>query len=198
MAEIKYAAVEVWDFIRSNLDEISERPQLVANDSDAGVQVYIGADGDIPHVHVYMDGELKMEAELTIERVCFTVMSSIYENFMGGVNKFVNDMLDIDDDDDKDADPNNWSEFDQVESIDDREQELTSAVEDCLSVFEPDLAEKLGDEYDDTLDDIKDVIAEYLFKIRGVSIHRPMYLETEDGGQEFHTHPYPEIDFDAE
>lgn len=80
-----------------------------------------------------------------------------------------------------------------LDVIDLREAELDDAVIQCLMDF----SENIGyePEIENIISDVKEMICEYLYREHGVSVYRPMFLETADGGEVYYDYPYPEIDF---
>ena len=81
------------------------------------------------------------------------------------------------------------------EIIEDREFELTSAMEDVLEVFCNGITEIDGNP-DEMVEYFKDLVSEQLYRKFGISIYRPMYLENENCELEFEDFPYEEMIFD--
>lgn len=186
---------EVFDYSIENFQDLSDAMELIAENKDTGTEVFLSILNGMPYIQVYMDNDLLDEMTMTTEEECSAVTKSVYDEYLGDAAEIISKELDVDDEDDEPE----MELAEQLDAVDDRDQELGNAVEDFMSILAPNLEEIAGTEYDDIMEDVLDLVCEYMYRVRGISVYRPMFLEDEDIPEGYFTEfPYPEIDFDSE
>ena len=81
--------------------------------------------------------------------------------------------------------------------IEGREAELNGAVSDMLEVFLIGAKDDFDyeEEFDDLVSHFKEKTCEFLYRVCGLSVYRPMYLENEYGELDYEEFPYDEIEY---
>lgn len=78
--------------------------------------------------------------------------------------------------------------------IDEREEEIDSAVREFVNIVSDTGCYNLTDE---AMDDLKEHFLEYMYRKWGIGIYRPMYLEDADTGEDYFTeYPYDDMVFE--
>ncbi len=173
MTEIIVEPDEVWEyFFGSEVDYLGEI--IAGTDEYGGVEILLSADRktDMPEISVYVCGVCERVESLTTPEECAETVQEIYDEFLYG----------------------EVPECEAAEIIADREWELDAAVEDFVNSA----AAKTVDLPQEAIDDIKDHFCEYIARKYGVEVHRPMWIEFDDGEKEFVTKPYSVMEFDDE
>lgn len=156
---------EVWHFFMANKDVIEECPELLASNDETGVDIYITAEDDLPYIYVNDEDNQLCEEAITDEEDCNAIMEYIYEEFLGD-------------------DP--ISVYDDI--IAEREDELSTAVDDFLRVALLDLPVTTA-----IVEACKESLLEKLAEEYAAHIYRPMWLEDDDGNEEFFEYPYTKL-----
>lgn len=174
----------VWEYFKQNEKDIDNSMVVIAENTKYGVEVYISKRGLCPELLVALDTE-EIDSQVCIgEEECADIARYFYEEYLSDESAGV--LL---------GDFEDTSPSDEAMMIDDRELEIDDAVYALLYTL-------LGDEgieygyIDDLCEDLKDRMCSFLYTDYDISIYRPMYLETEDGTNEFYEYPYPEMDSD--
>lgn len=197
MKNIYIEAEEAWDYAVNHQDELAEKEELLAEDEDFGISVHMSIEEGIAEdiLITFMvfqdDDEIYMDFCENAEE-CQEALKYIYNKYLSGnINEFMdlgyNDYLEKND-----------CENDTEENIDDailsREMELDDAVADLLDIVAPNFL--LEANCDDGIDRLKDLICEHLYTDFNISVYRPMFLENEDGEDEFFEYPYEEMEIE--
>lgn len=184
MIKIYVEAADVWDYFRTHMDELRTKQKLIAERTEYGVEILLTEEHGCPVITAVLDEE-EQESGLAIsEDDCYEIVTRIYDEYLS--DDFINRLID---------DAEGYTSSEQLDMIDEREMELDDAVYALLDVFIQNLCD-ITDDPDALCEDVKEHICEYLFRKHDISIYRPMYLECEDGTDEFFEFPYDEIDFD--
>lgn len=187
---------DVWDFFQAHQGYLRSMMEEVAVDDETGVTVYVTEEAGMPDIVVHSD-DVKIYSEQCVSRTdCTTTVSKIIFDYLGG--GAASKVCAMNNREEEVAE-----EYDRYEiecEMDDREAALDSAVFVMLCDFLEMPLEEVCDsaqEADKIYDDIKDHLAEYLYRKWNISIRRPMYLETEDGEEFFEEYPYEHMEFDG-
>lgn len=183
-------AENVWDYFEESEEQLSSGVmEKIASNNDYGVEIFLTGDEDgYPIVVVIVDDEVVEEEYILNKEDCYDTVSKYYDTYLShSAIDFLSGEHDSFDEDISD----------ELDKIDEREGELDEAIYTCLDVFVPNLLD-ISRDPDSVYEDIKDHLCEYLYRKYGVSVYRPMYLECEDGSDEFFEFPYSEMEFDDE
>lgn len=172
---------EVWSYSAENRKMLTDSMTLIACNDLYGIDIYLTIINNIVEVIVAADDNEVYSEKLVDEDDCISKIAMIYDNYL---NEDVVSRL---------TDDRELSQLDKDYMIDERESELDYAVMDLLDVFAPNYMD-FSDDPDKMIEKLKDLISEYLYKSCGISIYRPMYLENENGEDEFEEYPYPEME----
>lgn len=184
MAErIIVEANDVWDYFLWQKHELQGSMKEIAKNDEYGVEIYLTSDKDLPLIVVTADDEEVYEEHIISRHDCATTVKDIYDEYL--TSNAIKALT---------GDDNEYTAAEEMEMIDDRESELTDAVYVLLLEFAANIFE-VAEDADELCEGIKDLICEYLYRKHGISVYRPMYLEDEDGTDEFVEFPYPEIEF---
>lgn len=175
---------EVWEHFEEHEKELSTKAEMIATNSDYGIEICLTEDNGLPSVIVSADGELLDEESYWCERDCTDGVREMYDKYL---SKDVIDILTGED--------NEYTLSEQLEIIDERESEIDDALYDFLTALAPNFFE-VADNPDEICEELKDNICEYLFSQHGISVYRPMFLEDEDGTDYFTEFPYPEMELE--
>lgn len=141
---------EIRKFYNENRIALESEYSLVAEEKDAGVEIYITDESGLPYFVVEVDGKSEYEAkantEAEIEKV-YAMLLNLYVSEVDGEECFSEEDID-------------------------RIDEIRSATIDYLSVllgFEP---EEFFD--DDCIEEIASAFEEYLFDAYGFSVYHPI------------------------
>lgn len=196
MARIMVSAAEVWQYAMEYENELDGGVlELIAEDEETGVEVYLSVLNEEPYVQVYMDNDLIDDVSFSDEESCIDTVSKMYDKYLSGANALMA-ALSGEDEEEEDAE---MEIAEKLDLVDEREQELGDAVDLFLQELAPNIEEIAGDELPDIYEDVLDLVCEYLYRVRGISVYRPMFLDDDDYEEGYFTEfPYPEIDFDNE
>lgn len=188
-ARIIIEANDVWNYLMSHKTELASSMKLIAENQEYGIKIFLACDshtkyGDSPAIVVAADDD-EIRWEPVVDRVdCTDTVKAMYDTYLS--QRVVNAFIDED---------NERTIAEELEEIDERETELDDAIYECLVAIIPDLFD-IVDDPDELCEDLKDHICEYLYTHHEISVYRPMYLEVEDGTDEFVEFPYPEMEVD--
>ena len=179
-------ASDVWDYFMEHKSELANSLTMIAENHEYGIGIFLTEDDDLPLIMVTADDEEIEEEAIVSRRDCESTVGEIYDKYLSKdvVNILIDESVD-------------YTEAEELETIDEREMELDDAIYGCLMAIAPNLFD-IADDPDELCEDLKDHICEYLYTQHGISVYRPMYLETEDGTDEFTEFPYPEMELEEE
>ena len=182
---------QLWAYYKDNQADLMKSMHMVAGNQEFGVEIYLSDDEGYPNISLHVD-----EMQL-LENICISkndleyTAEEMYDTYL--TNKAVDALAEIAEDLKEEEVDNSDEQFD----IDVREYDLDVAVADFVNIATDDLkAHKLLSE--EAIDDIKDHFLQYLYLKHGLDIYRPMFLEFEDGTEEFKTRPYPDLELEDE
>ena len=194
MQDIYVTPEDIWDYYEDNLKDLEKCMHKIAENKDYGVVVYLTDDEGFPGIIVDADGETVYTDFVATPKDCVDVVSEIYENFLS--YKAIETLANIDIVHDDDEPEVTLPDFE--DEIEERELE----IEDALWVF---LGEVLGGDAtleimtgDEMFEDIKEHFLEYLARVHGLPVRRPMFLTDENGEDFFEEYPYEHMIFDDE
>lgn len=182
MAEkILMEACDVWDFFHEY--KMKGSYKLLGSNDAYGIEVYLTSQDDMPSIVVMADNDEIYSEETVSERDCRDTVQKIYDKYLSDevLTAFFDD-----------------EDFDALmleDNVEQRELELDDAVISMVEAFDPTYLDDVED-VDALAEDLKDLIAGYLFTAYGISCYRPMFLEDEFGNEEYVEFPYPELDLD--
>lgn len=177
---------DVWEYFTEHKEELFNSMKMIAENQEYGIEIYLTENDGLPVVMVSVDGEEIAEEAAVSTNDCAYTVKEIYDKYL---SKNVISILM--------GEEEEYTIAEELEIIDDREAELDNAVYECLMAFAPDLLDIVEDP-DETCEDLKDHLCEYLYKKHDISVYRPMYLENDEGTDEFFEYPYPEMELDEE
>lgn len=183
MTNIVVEPNKVWEWVKEHSEEFSPGMRVIASNPSYGIEIcIIGGTGEIPTIFVLADGEEIDEETCVSQNDCTITVKKFYDKYLS--DNIVNALM---------SDDDSLTEEEELDKIDDRELELDDALYEFLQTLIPNLFDVIND-VDELCDDLKDSICEYLYKKYGISVYRPMFLECEDGTEEFTEYPYPEME----
>lgn len=187
---------EVWDFFYKNLDTFTFIREPIAEDAAFGVTVFVTEENGRPTIEVFSDDDRVYEEQCMNKSDCTETVGRIYDQYLGA--KIVNMACAAQIEEQEEEDE--YTRFQIEDEMATREALLDSAVYLMMTDFlETPLDELVtGMEADEIYEDMKDHIAEYLYRRWGLSIYRPMYLEDENGIEFFEDYPYGCMEFEDE
>lgn len=141
---------EIRKFYNENRSALAEEYRMVAEEPDAGVEVYITDDGGVPYFVVEVDGTNEYEAKASSETEIEKVYSQLLNLYICETDE--NEVLDADD----------------IE----RMQEIRNATIEYLSILLECEPEECFD--DDCIEEITSAFEEYLYDAYGFSIRHPI------------------------
>lgn len=183
MTNIVVEPDKVWTCFKENIEKFSTDMRVIASNPSYGIEICIAAGaGELPIIFVLADDEEIDEETCVSPNDCTSTVKKFYDKYLSDniVNAFM-------------SDDDNLTEEEELDKIDERELELDDALYEFLQTLIPNLFDVIYD-VDDLCDDLKDSICEYLYKKYEISVYRPMFLECEDGTEEFTEYPYPEME----
>lgn len=177
---------EVWDYCVQHAESLAGSSKLIADNIISGAQVYLSLFGDIPTIFACVDSEEVDEEPVRDEEDCKETVEMFYDRYL---DDFIDEAI---------VDSVSGTNRDDEEMlIDEREYEISGIIADMVEALVPNIYD-IEDDVDEVCDELADLICEYLYRNRSISVYRPMYLEDEDGHEEFCEHPYPEMDYDED
>ena len=188
MAErIIIEAQDVWGYFEDNKEKLATSMEMIASNIDYGTEIYLSEEEDYPMLIAMVDDDVDCEELILNERDCYETVTRFYENYIssGAFNALVGEETSV------------LSTSEEMDLIEERELKIDDAVYSLMNVLVPNLFD-INDDPDEIYEDLKDHICEYLYKQYGFSVYRPMYLECEDGTDEFCEFPYEEMEFEDE
>lgn len=183
-ARIKVRASDVWDYAIDHEKELRNSFTVIADNLDYGIEVFLTIlEDDNPYITVCADDNEIYSEEVFTPGDCDSTIEEIYDRFL--TDCVVDFFTELD----------NNEVNEQFDMIEERELDLNEAVLAMFTTFADNFVD-LVDDVDKVVDDMKDYVAEYLYEKHGLSIYRPMFLEDEDGNEEFTEFPYPELELE--
>lgn len=181
---------EVWDFwLKQPHDVIGVMHQIASNDQ-YGVSIYITADNSKDlRIVVECDDIQVYEEELINNVDCEKTCEKVYSDYL---TESVSEVL-------MEAFGEEAIDEEQ-DSIDEREEELDSAIYNFFTDVLGEEAYMKVDDPDAVLEDLKEHFLEYMARKHGLtSIYRPMRLEDVETNEEYYTeYPYEDMVYDDE
>lgn len=186
--KIYVEAADVWSYYEKHKGELHNATKVVAEREEYGVEIILttvtDTDGsDQPIIVAMVDDEEIAEAMVFDYYDCRNMVKMFYEDYCLS-DEFLSEMLE---------ETISYTTSEQSEIIEDRENEIDDAIYALMDTLVQNM-EEMTDDTNELCDDVKDHICEYLYKKHGISIYRPMYLECEDGTDEFCKFPYDEME----
>lgn len=191
MQKIIIAPEDVWAFFEENLHDLEETMVEIAENAEYGVTVYLMDDHGFPGIVVDADGATVYGDFVTTPKDCADTVSEIYENFLS--SKAVDNLSGIDIRADEDE---QYSLFDLEDDIETRELEIEDALWTFLDVVTNTCASLEMIDTDAVFEDIKEHFLEYLGRVHGLPVYRPMFLTDENGEEFYEEYPYECMIFD--
>ena len=194
MGTILIQAEEVWTYFCSHRNELLEGEILIAFNQDFNVEIYMTTDRGELMIVVNLDDE-PVHSEYMYDKLdCTHSMKVIYDKYLSEriVNELILSDAFVDDPVDDSYSDGSYAEVNEEIIIDEREGDLSIAVNDMLDSILPGNVEI----DDDLIEDIKDAICERLYAVHGISVYRPMFLEDDDGSDYVTEYPYPEMELE--
>ena len=185
-ARIIIEASDVWDYFMEHKSKLANSLEMIAENQEFGIGIFLTEDDNLPLIMATVDGEAIEEEAAVSEKDCENTVSEMYDKYVSGDVASI--LL---------GENNERTVAEEIELIDEREIEIDDAVYTCLMELAPNLFDIIDDP-DELCNDLKDHICKYLYLQHGISVYRPMYLEDEDGIDEFVEFPYPEMELDED
>lgn len=186
---ITVPADDVWTYFELRSKELKNSMCKIAENEEYGVAIYLTEHNGLPYVFIFADDIQMLDEEFENEKDCGKRMREIYNNYLSAR---VLDMMSG-----EDEDPDN-PEISEEDEIYERELELECAVTDFLNVALDGYMDTESEKLDNIIEDCKDHFCEYLARKHDLPIRRPMYLEYEDGTEEYDEFPYENMEFEDE
>lgn len=190
MTLINLEADQVWSYALTYLDELQSCPYTIATDSHACCEIKLKVVDDQPMIIVLICGEIEEEYYPVDEDECIEILQDVFWEYLdeysisfGKATTSVSNASSILDENE-----------DELDEIDERESELIEAIDEFIGVAVPNMFD-FDEPVDEIYNDLIDIICEYLYRERNISVYRPMYLESDDGNKEFHEYPYANMEF---
>lgn len=174
---------DVWEYYQEHEKELCSSMKIIAERNDFGVEIFLTQTSCLPCVMVTIDNEEATAEVVRNEKECAEIVSEFYDEYLS--DDFLSELI---------SDSDDYTIPEQLDLIDEREAELDEAVYMLLDTFIQ--ITQFDGNADDLCDDIKEHLCEYLFREHNISVYRPMYLECEDGTDEFSEFPYDEMEFE--
>lgn len=192
---IVIAAADVWNFFQREKQVLQNGMKVIAQNPVCNVVIYLtGEDRGVvvyPNIVVYLDDDEIYSEVAVSQRDCEQTVSSIYDEYLSE-GRMVNLVIE------REEERQSIEEMEQHMEIEDREEELDSAVwqffHDVFGGPLDDLVENAEEIYDDC----KDHFLEYMARKWGLEIFRPMILEDESGEEFYEEYPYECMEFEDE
>lgn len=183
-ARIIVEASDVWEYFNEHKKELFTQSKMIADNQEYGVEIFLTEDDDLPLITVTMDSDECDSEAVVSARDCFDTVKKFYDGYL--TNNVMDIVMGKDDE---------LTASEELEVIDEREMEIDDAIYALLDTLVPNMFD-IEDDPDGLYEDLKDLICEWLYTERGISVYRPMYLEDESGNDEFFKFPYPEMELD--
>lgn len=177
---------DVWDYFNEHIDELCGAMKMIADNSQYGIEIYLTETGNLPTIMASSDGEEIEEESCVSANDCAKTVKEFYDKYLS--DSVVNILMGVSED---------HTASEELELIDERECEIDDAMYTLLDTLVPGLFDFANDP-DELCEELKDHICEYLYQNHNISVYRPMYLECEDGAEEFSEYPYPEMELDED
>lgn len=194
MLDIYVTPEDIWDYYEDNKKDLEKCMHKIAENKEFGVIVYLTDDYGFPGIIVEADDKTVYTDFVATPKDCADVVSEVYENFLS--YKAVQTLANIDivhDDDEPEV---------TLPDLEDEIEERELEIEDALWAF---LDDVLGGDAtleimtgDEMFEDIKEHFLEYLARVHGLPVRRPMFLTDENGEDFFEEYPYEHMIFDDE
>ena len=201
MFEIHLKPNEVWKFFHDHRVRLEEEMLEIASNTETNTAIFLTEQDGFPFVSVYKNDQLVHEDYCVSDTDSEETMRDIYIKYMPPFYVTVNDETKAADSDssDDDADVEEITLAECEDKINEREDEITLAIQALIEVLTEDSVGALefgpGDE---TFEDIVDHIVEFLAVDCGFRVRRPMFIIDEESHEEvFSEYPYEEFDFEA-
>lgn len=193
MQRISIQAADVWAYWQKNRQVLRTKPRDIAENQDCGIVIELSTSGDYPEITVFADDD-------EIERIlaygpadCNAAVLEAYEDYITGnaqtklaaYYKFHEDEQDAEEEEET-------AEYARKCQIDDREEELKTAVYDLLTTVFTDTDIP---ELDAVTDEATEILLRVLYQKYKYPIYRPMVLE-DDAGEFFVEYPYEHMVFE--
>lgn len=197
--EIFVTPEEMWSYFQEKKNVLMSGNMIgVARNETAGIEVFIEYNNGHPLFSVYIDDEFEY-SEMAMDEVdCRYTVGRIYDDYIHNyIRNYIGRELDeiIMDDEKEDYPVSTMAIEDEIYE---RDLELDDAIADFLEVVLRNSTYSYLSFADDELQDMKDHFLEYLARKYDVDIYRPMFLEGENGTEEFFEYPYGEISYEDE
>lgn len=177
---------DVWDYFNEHMDELFGSMKMIADNSQYGIEIYLTETGNLPTIMASADGEEIDEESCVSANDCATTVQDFYDKYLS--DSVVSILM---------GECEDKSMSEELELIDERELEIDEAIYMLLDTLVPNLLD-VAEDPDEIYEEMKERICESLYKDYGISVYRPMYLECEDGTDEFCEYPYPEMELDED
>ena len=187
-AKIQCEPAEVWAVFQREKEKLRTIMWQIAENEELGVVIYLTEEDRgnamLPSIVVYLNGSELYEECAVNENDCTQTVRKVFYEYLTE-ERLVNKILEADAED-------------HEEEIDNREDELDTAVFDFIS-------EVMGEPVDITFgktkaeeiyEDFKEHALEYLARKWKLNIYRPMILEDENGEEFFEEYPYDVLEFE--
>lgn len=186
--EITIEASDVWGYFCKHKDELSKFMHQIAENKEYGTVVFVTEESGLPSIVVTADGAQVYEEMAVSESDCAKTVRKIYEDYLTDkVIATLGDEGGVD-----------LTEMEIEDMITEREDELDLAVMDFMTVALDGYVDDNSPDFDDICSDLKEHFLEYMARKHGLLVRRPMWLEYEDGTEEFEEYPYENMEFDDE
>lgn len=186
MARIIIEDSDVWDYFNEHKEELCSSTKMIADNQEYGIEIFLTEYNDFPMIMVTADDK-SIDEEVTVSvNDCTHTVKEIYDKYLS--NEVISILI---------GENEEYTDAEKLEIIDEREAEIDDAIYVCLAELVPNLFD-ITDNPDEFYEDMKDHICEYLYLKHGISVYRPMYLESEDGTDEFVEFPYPEMELEED
>lgn len=179
-------ADKVWEYFIQNKGYLTIAAEMIAENPDYGIEIYIQEHNGLPEVFVEGDGATLYHREILGYYECATVISDVYDRYL--TDSAIQAILSL-----EEMEGVGSEDYYDEDLVADREAELDDAIYDLMGAFAPDSDVDVCSD-DELSEGLKDVICEYLWHECGISVFRPMSLVDEEGNEVFEAYPYPYID----
>lgn len=185
-------AEDVWKVFQAEKQQLRTKLKEIAENPGFNVVVYLTEENERAQIVVYIDDAEFYSEQCVSELDCKTTVRKIYEQYL--TDKVLNVYFGDDEEDEKLDEE--YSQYEAESDIEERELEIDVALLDFLDAVLEANIDELVDDADVICEDCKEHFLEYLARKWGFDIHRPMYLEDENGEEFFEEFPYGCMEFD--
>ena len=182
--------MDLWEYFTKKKESLLSHEALVCQNNDIGVAIYMTAEypplsgnGALMKLLLTEDQEEVDSRFCNNEKEARKAYKEFYEYVSGNMPVY-DDATDEEEED----------EYIQAR-IEDQETALDDAIYTFIDAASNGSVLNLSDE---EVADIKDHFCEYLYRKHGIDVYRPMFLENEDGKDEYFDYPYEEMEFEDE